>query len=234
MTPVTFAERAAEVGELLATRPLIRTINFHNTPRTRISEIERQLDRCRRHFAPVNEDDLDVYLRTGSWHQRQPGLIVALYEGYRNHYDVMAPLLERYGFTGWYFVITGFVGAPVPGQLAFAAQHDISTVSGEYPDGRYALSWTELRELDRRHVIASHARSHTPLNSLDAAAIESEVAGSQQDFVRHLGHPVRSFVSYSGPAHGEFALADRWVEAAGYQFVFSNFRIQRLRAWPRA
>src|SRR5262245_5815865 len=134
MTTPTFAERAAAVGELLATRPLIRVINFHNTPRGRLAEYERQLEHCSRHFAPVTEDDLDRYLRTGGWHKAKPVLILALYEGYRNHYDVFVPLIERYGLIGWFFVITGFVSAPVAEQVNFAARHDITIVPNEYTD----------------------------------------------------------------------------------------------------
>ncbi|MBN8248687.1 MAG: polysaccharide deacetylase family protein [Verrucomicrobia bacterium] len=229
MNPRSFQERAAEVGNLLATRPLVRTVNFHNTPRARASEYERQVAQFARQFSPVGEDDLDRYLQTGHWHRPKPGLIVALYEGYRNHYDVMVPILERHGLVAWFFVITGFVNAPVSGQWAFAEQHDITPIPEEYPDGRIALSWQELRALDGRHVLASHARTHTRLSSLDAAAMEGEVIGSQQDFEAGLGRPVRSFVSYAGPAYGEFAPADRLVDRAGYQFVFSNYRIQRLR-----
>lgn len=231
MTSPSFQKRAAEVGNLLSTRPLVRAINFHNTPRTRAGEYERQVEQYARRFSPVREDDLDRYLQTGRWGQTKPGLIVALYEGYRNHYDVMVPILERHGFVAWFFVITGFVNAPVPGQVAFGREHDITPIPDEYPDGRIALTWEELRRLDGRHVIASHARSHTRLSSLDAVAMESEVIGSQRDFEHHLGHRVRAFVSYAGPAYGEFAPADRLMDQAGYQFVFSNLRIQRLRAW---
>jgi peptidoglycan/xylan/chitin deacetylase (PgdA/CDA1 family) len=233
MTPASFHQRVADVSQLMATRPLIRAINFHATPRIRASEYEQQLEHFSRHFTSVDEDDLDAYLTTGRWHKSNPGLIVALYEGYRDHYDVFLPLLDRYRFVGWFFVITEFVKARPADQREFAARHDITVVPDEYPDGRIALNWAELREVDGRHVVASHARSHTQLSTLDPAAIESEVAGSQGDFERFLGHPVRTFVSYAGPAYGEHVAADRMIDKAGYQFVFSNFQIQRLRSRER-
>ena len=48
-------------------------------------------------------------------------------------------------------------------------------------------------------------------------------------FQENLGHPVRTFVSYGGPAYGAHAATDALITKAGYQFVFSNLRIQRLR-----
>ncbi len=80
-----------------------------------------------------------------SGYKPKPGLIVSVYEGYRNGYDVLLPLLERHGFIGWFFVITGFIDAPVKDQLQFALGHDIDMLTREYPDGRYALTWDQLR-----------------------------------------------------------------------------------------
>ncbi len=98
-----YARRAAEISELLATCPLLHAINFHNTSRDSAGVIEKQLELCGRHFSTVNEDDLDTYLGTGLWHKPKPGMILAFYEGYRNGYDVILPLLEKYRLTGWFF-----------------------------------------------------------------------------------------------------------------------------------
>ena len=226
----TFSERAANVEKMLASDPLIRTVNFHNTSRAQVDTYERQLARYSQVFSSVNEDELDNYLTTGEWHKTKPGLIVAVYEGYRNGFDVFAPLLERYGFVGWFFIITGFLNSPIKDQATFAGAHRIHMQTREYPDGRYALTWDEVRKLDAKHVIASHARSHTQLSLLDPAIAEREVVGSQEDFQKELGHKVRAFVSLTGPPYGEDARTDRLIEAAGYDLVFSNFSIQRLRA----
>jgi peptidoglycan/xylan/chitin deacetylase (PgdA/CDA1 family) len=224
-----YAGRAAELGQLLATKPLVRAINFHNTSPERAHIFGRQLETCSRYFSSVSEDDLDAYLQTGHWHKDRPGVILAFYEGYRNGYDIVRPMLEKLGLTGWFFVITGFVNAPPEAQLDYAFAHDIGIESYEYEDGRYAMSWNELRELDESHVIASHAQSHESIAPMSEQQRVDEVVGSQQSFVDGLGHPVRTFVSRGGPAYGEHAPTDRLMEASGYQFVFSNFRIQRLR-----
>ncbi len=131
---------------------------------------------------------------------------------------------------GWFFIITGFLNAPIADQRTFAEHHDIDMETHEYPDGRYALTWEEVRQLDKRHVIASHARSHTQLSKLDAATVEREVVGSQEDFEKYLGHKVRAFASLTGPPYGQDATTDRLIQAAGYDFVFSNFSIQRLHS----
>jgi hypothetical protein len=230
MSPrLDFNSSVADLARQMESRALIRVVNFHNTSRARQAEYREQLARLSREFSPVNEGDLDRYLATGRWHKAKPGVIPGFYEGYRNGHDVILPLLEELGLVGWFFVITGFVKSPSSEQVEYARKHDIGMKTREYADGRYALSWSELREIDRKHVVASHARSHILIAPLDEAERESEVVGSQRDFQEHLGHPVRTFVSYGGPAYGTHAATDALITKAGYQFVFSNLKIQRLR-----
>lgn len=228
--PGDFERAAAQFADRVEQGPVIRAVNFHNTPRARASRIEAQLERYARDFTSVNEDELDAYLATGLWPKAKPGLVIAVYEGYRNGFDVMLPLLERHGLVGWFFIITDFVKTPPGRQFEFAAGHDIDMTTREYErDGRYAMTWEELRIVARRHVVASHTRTHVSLASLGPAARESEVLGAQRDLQEHLGRPARAFASLGGPAYGMDPATDRLIDQAGYQFVFSNLRIQRLR-----
>ena len=225
-----FERAAARFADQVEHGPMIRAVNFHNTPRSSAARLEAQLAGYARDFLPVTEDDLDAWLATGLWRKPKPGLIVAVYEGYRNGFDVLLPLLDRYGWVGWFFVITGFIDAPASRQFEFAAGHDIDMTTREYErDGRYAMTWEELRIVGTRHVIASHTRTHVSLARLGPAERESEVVGAQRDLETHLGRPARAFASLGGPAYGADPATDQWIDRAGYQFVFSNLRIQRLR-----
>lgn len=228
MSAPTLQQTAAENEGWMATRPLMRVVNFHNTPKSNTEQIDRQLAGYAKSFSSVNEQELRDYLITGVWKKSKPGLIPVAYEGYRNGYDVFAPLLEKHGFIGWYFIITEFIKAAPEDQEAFAKAHHINMQTREYADGRYALSWEEIRTLDKRHVIASHARTHSELSTLEAPLRDWEVTGSQEDFRRHLGHPVKGFASLRGPAAGDHPVNDPVIAAAGYEFVFSNYRIQRI------
>jgi peptidoglycan/xylan/chitin deacetylase (PgdA/CDA1 family) len=204
----------------------LRVVNFHATPARRAADYDWQLAELAERFAPCGEEDLLDFLRTSAWPGR-PGVVVALYNGYRDNFDVMRPLLERHGLVGWFFAVTGWTDCDPGGQAAFAQAHGIGLVEGDCPGGRLALSWQELRALDRAgHVVASHTRSHSRVSDLDA--IEEEIVGSQEDFARGLGHPVRAFAWLMGAPFGENPLADAAVKRAGYELLFSNLRVQRL------
>lgn len=208
----------------------IRVVNYHNTPAYRAEEYDRELAHLAQHFAPTCEDDLAAFLETGRWRHDKPGIVVALYNGYRNNFDVFRPLLDRHGLIGWFFAVTGYTDCRPADQAAYAATRNLRTIPDEYADGRTALNWDELGMLDERHVVASHTRNHTRVSLSDAGALEDEIGGSQRDFTKRLGHPVRAFAWLFGGAYGGSPLADACVDRAGYEFLFSNFRVQRLRA----
>ncbi|HKX54618.1 MAG TPA: polysaccharide deacetylase family protein, partial [Xanthomonadales bacterium] len=177
---VTFEQRKQQISQQLAGQSLIRAINFHNTSRWREAEFTEQLQHCQQNFSPVSEDDLASYLTSGQWHKPKPGVILAFYEGYRSNYDVIVPLLDKLGLVGWFFVITGFINASIEQQLTYANLHDIGMDLNEYLDGRYAMTWEELRNVDQRHVVASHALSHQFLEPMDEATRRAEIIGSQE------------------------------------------------------
>lgn len=218
----------ADLADGFAAAAPIRVVNYHNTPAHRAADYDRELAMLAERFSPVREDDLTAFFDTGRWTASRPGVIVALYNGYRNNHDVFRPLLERHGLVGWFFAVTGFSSCPPGEQRTFAAARTLATVPVEYPDGRVALSWDELRALDRDHVVASHTRHHARISADDAAGQESEIVGAQDDFRRELGHPVRSFAWLLSGTYGHAPLTDACLKRAGYEFLFSDFRVQRL------
>ena len=210
------------------TVPSLRVVNYHLTPAARKDVLDRELAALSARYAQVREDDLAEYLATGCWPMRRPGVLPVFYNGYRNNFDVARPLLDRHGLVGWFMAVTGFTGCPASDQASFAATHHLTSLAGEYADGRSALSWEELRLLDGAHVVASHTRSHTEAGLTDVALLENEIPGAQQDFIRHLGHPVRGCAWLFGASFGVNALADAAISRAGHEFLFSNLSVQRL------
>jgi peptidoglycan/xylan/chitin deacetylase (PgdA/CDA1 family) len=211
------------------TEPSLRVVNYHLTPAFHAATYDREFAALAARYAPVREDDLGEYLSTGRWPMRREGVLPVFYNGYRNNFDVARPLLEKHGLVGWFMVVTGYSSCPPADQPAFAAANRLATVPEEYPDPRSALSWYEIRTLDHGHVVASHTRNHTRVSLDDPAVMEAEIVGAQEDFRDRLGHPVRSFAWLFGGRFGENPAADAMVDRAGYQFLFSNLAVQKLR-----
>ncbi|MCA9838661.1 MAG: polysaccharide deacetylase family protein [Trueperaceae bacterium] len=208
----------------------VRVINYHNTPKGKTALYERQLAFYQRYFSAANEQDIDRFFDTGVWHKDKPGLILNFFEGYRNNFEIGAPLAEAYGFVGWFFLPIGFMSIAISEQESYAEQNDIGLVDDGYADGRIAMTWDEVRELDKNHVIACHTQNHQRLtrDSSDEE-LEREICLSKLELERELGHKVATFCWLYGAEVGVNPRADQYLHKAGYKYLLSNFKIQKLK-----
>jgi peptidoglycan/xylan/chitin deacetylase (PgdA/CDA1 family) len=200
--------------------PWARALNYHDVPPRLASAFEEQLRFYVRHFVPVGPDEL-AELRAGRWSHAKPGLLLTFDDGLRSHAEVVAPLLEKFGFPGWFMVPVGFVDTPAPEQRAFARARAIPCDARPWQDGRIALSWDEVRRLDARHVICCHTYSHRRLGAdLSAAELDHEIRGAKRRLEDGLGHQVRAFAWVGGEEWSYSPGAARVIRAAGFELGF--------------
>ncbi len=204
----------------LRRRGYVRVVNYHGTPPEHAASFERQMAFYAEHFSPVTRGDLDRLFRDGRWVAPRPGLLISFDDGLRTNFDVAAPLLERYGFTGWFFVPVGFIDEPPATQVRYAHEHLIQ-VDHTPPDGRVAMSRDELRALSRRHVVGCHTRTHLRLeDGVPPARLEDEIVAARADLEAALGRAVDTFCWVGGEEHTYSAEAARVVRRAGYRYAF--------------
>jgi peptidoglycan/xylan/chitin deacetylase (PgdA/CDA1 family) len=123
-------------------------------------------------------------------------VVVSFDDGDLSCHTTAAPILERHGLRGTFFVVTRWIGQP-----GF-------------------MDADQLRDLVHRgHAVQSHSRSHPDLSSLTTADIDDELLGSKADLETILGRAVTQF-SIPGGAYDERVLAA--AERAGYQSVFNS------------
>ncbi len=201
-------------------RRYIRAVNYHGTPGASAETLARQFAFYRRHFVDADAEALHGLLAHGAWPYRKPGLIVSFDDGLRSNFETAAPLLERYGFTGWFFVPTAFVDTPPADQAAYARDRLIG-IDPLPADGRPALSWDEVRALDTRHVVGSHTCSHARMHgALSAETIRREIVASRTRLAEKLGHEVDSFCWVGGEEANYRREAAEAIREAGYRFAF--------------
>ena len=197
-------------------------------------DLEAQLSRLARSFAPVSDHDLRGLLDSGEWPHDRPGVIVSFFDGFRDNHEVAAPILDRHGLIGRFFLVSGWISAPPERQRSFADGHRIDLPYGreDLPgDGRLALSAAEIRDLvDRGHVIASHTRTHSSsLQDLSPQTLSHEAAGSKADLEEISGTEISSLAWYAGMALGDDDLIDAATRDAGYDLLFANHAAQKIR-----
>lgn len=220
-----------EIAAGMAGSRAIRAVNFHATPCYREAEFRRQIAAYAEAFEPVTRENFAAAV-AGDWPHERHGLIPMLFEGFRDNLDVMLPILEEYGFTGFFFVPSIFLGLPAEEQRAFAAAHDLDpALKDEYPGERIALTWDEARAIAARgHVFACHSRTHNEVTAdTPTETLVDEIVTAKREMEEGLGQEVDIFCWLGGAGVGVNPEADRMLRAAGFRYLFSNFKIQKLQ-----
>ena len=210
----------------------VRVVNYHNTPAAGREALRAELASYAERFAGIGLDDLDEFHATGRWRPGRPAFMPVFYEGYRNHAEVAGPVCEELGLTGWFMVCTGFVDCPAAEQEAFARSHWIGLGPEDLArrGKRLALSWEEIAELSRRHVVAPHTASHHGLaDVVTDEDLEREIVAPKRAMDAVTGQSAAAFAWLLGTPRGASERHDRAIRDAGYRYHVSNTMIQRIR-----
>lgn len=222
---------ADEIAGGLAGGRGLRLVNYHSTPRRRAAEYARQIAALAQDHVPFRREDLDAWTGGAIATGARPPLMPVLFEGFRDNAEVLLPLLEAAGFTGWFVLPSHFPNVPAAGQRAFAAAHRLHYDIDDYPGKRIVMTWAEMRAIaDRGHVFACHSRTHAALTpDTPDAVLHDQIVTAKQEMQDGLGREVDIFCWLHGAETGLNPRADALLRAAGYRYLLSNFRLQRLQ-----
>jgi peptidoglycan/xylan/chitin deacetylase (PgdA/CDA1 family) len=198
----------------------LRCVNYHSVPPQWADAFGRQLSWFRERFVPVGPTEFSDAC-DGRWPHDRPGLLISFDDGCRTHAEVAAPLLEKHGFVGWFFVPSAFPGVPVADQWEFARQHAISAWSDGEP--RVALTWDQVRSLDRHHVVGSHTLEHVRLAAdVGEQELRRQIIGGKEQLESQLGHRVDTFAWVGGEEWSYSAPAAKLIVEAGFRAAFGT------------
>lgn len=109
--------------------------------------------------------------------------VVTFDDGYLDSFTHAAPVMERFGIKGTFFITTGRMGRHFP------------TCSGEVP----MMNPGEVRDLAcRGHEIGAHTVSHPKLTRIGLKQAQIEIEDSKRALEDELGSPLHSFAYPKG------------------------------------
>lgn len=224
------AETVAALSAGYAQGRALNILNYHSTPRACRDEYRRQLEACASRFSSFDQTKLDDWF-AGTYVAEKPPLIPVLFEGFRDNYDVILPIVEEFGFRAWFFVPSHFLNVPIAEQRSFAKAHTLHYPCDDYPGDRIVMSWAEARDAaDRGHVFACHSRTHAEVDPETADdVLHSEIIEAKREMDEGLNRSVEIFCWLHGAEVGVNPRADAMLRKAGYRFLFSNFKLQKLQ-----
>jgi peptidoglycan/xylan/chitin deacetylase (PgdA/CDA1 family) len=209
-------------------RRSIRIVNYHDVPPQYAKAFDAQLDDLRRWFVPATRTDLDMLLERKTWPHRKPGLIITFDDGLRSQFEVAAPLLDKHGFQGWFFVPIGLVLTPPAEQPRAAERQLVLYEHDTAQDPRVFMTVEQLRDLSRRHVVGCHTANHVRLRStLQDTELMSEIVDARRELESVVGSDVNSFAWVGGEEYAYSREAAGYI-ADAYRYCFTtNTRLTR-------
>lgn len=137
-------------------------------------------------------------------------VVLTFDDGYSDAHSAALPILQQYGFTATFYIVSDFVGSPG------------------------YIGWEEIADLrDAGMEIGAHSVTHPDLTALDLATAEWQITQSKRDLEQRLGVTVVSFCYPTGLYN---ATLETLVSAAGYTSATTtrwDFNTSDLFALPR-
>lgn len=187
----------------------IRVINYHGTPSDTMVQFESQLNFYTKYYESVNLEELDKFF-SKSWTKKKPGLIISFDDGLECNYIHASRLLEKHNFVGWFFIPTNLIGTQF-----CKPEHRTGSEILKY------MSWTQVQDLDLRHVIGCHTANHIRLSDeIGPKQLHNEIVDSKLFLEEKLGHSVDSFCWVGGELNSYSRNAAQLVKRANYKYAF--------------
>jgi peptidoglycan/xylan/chitin deacetylase (PgdA/CDA1 family) len=148
-------------------------------------------------FTTITPDQLVGALRRGVKLPPRP-VLLTFDDGYSDAYSIVFPTLKEFGFTGTFFLITGFID-----------------------EGRNGyLNWGQVKEMSQGGMsMQSHSRNHKDMRNRSSEWLVYEIVGPGETIEAHTGIRPRYFCYPSGGYDGYVI---RELRAAGYFAAFTT------------
>lgn len=131
-------------------------------------------------------------------------VVITFDDGWKSQYLYAVPVMEHYGFTATFGIITENVGRTIDGEPLDAPE--LTNTS--------KMTWPQIKDLlARGFEIASHSQTHPMLTKVTNDQLVAEVVDSKKTLEEKLGVPVTTFIY---PYYNYDPRVMKAVQDAGY------------------
>jgi peptidoglycan/xylan/chitin deacetylase (PgdA/CDA1 family) len=164
-----------------------------------------------RHFTVLPLSEQIARCHTG---RRLGGtLSITFDDGYRNNFEIAAPILRSYNLPATFFVTTGFIGTD-----------HVPAWDRALPVQPGWMTWDQVRALAAMGFeIGNHTDSHLDIGNADLEKVRAELELSSQTLHEALGRPARLFAYPFGGREHITEEARTLVRKLGFDCCVSSY-----------
>ena len=201
----------------------IIVVTYHDTPRVYLKQFEKQLTFFKKYFSNCTKSDLSLFLKSGVWKKAKPGIIITFDDGLMSNYNIAKPLLEKFGFSGWFMIPAQILELDAKSQYYFLKNSKIDVALDENATGIFMTSSNVRSLAEFGHEIVCHSYSHPRLSSeLSQAELDREIQYSKKRLENTTGGEVDCFAWVGGEEEAYSSAALRKMIQSDYKFVFAT------------
>lgn len=177
----------------------IRAVHYHDTSKKDLDNFRKHLEWYSQHFQNCDYRSLRGLLDNGTW-EGLPGLIISFDDGLRNNYECAAPILEEFGFTGWFMLPAAYITDSTTLNQNDLAKKNRIVFEEEGDNKQLFMSWDDVLDLEKRnHIVTCHSMNHRRLSDeLTNDDINLEVRSAKALMEKKLKHPITAFTWVGG------------------------------------
>jgi peptidoglycan/xylan/chitin deacetylase (PgdA/CDA1 family) len=199
--------------------PHIRVVNYHGTALNEMYNFEEHLKFYRKNYNNCSFEDLNSFFFDKNTLQR-PRIIISFDDGHRSNFANALPLLEKYGFTGWFMIPVLQIDTSYDEQMNFIG-NGLNKVKMQFLDGRYMMNWNELSYLTDKHVIGCHTNTHHRMSITDTfGVLTHEIVDSKRFLEKKLNRSIEIFCWVGGEEHTYTKAASELIKKTDYKYCF--------------
>lgn len=175
----------------------VRIINYHNILKKNVGNFEKHIKWYKDHFEDCDYLKLVNFLQRKYSFSDKPGIMITFDDGFAGNYYNAYPILQKYGFTGYYFVSTGLIG------------------KNGYMDSM------QLKEMiNLKHVVGCHTYTHHRMNVADSNEILfKEIFEAKIDLENMLDNNIDFFCWVGGEENTYTKNAAEFIRNCGYKYA---------------
>lgn len=165
----------------------VRFLYGHSISPAQIPAFSRTLAFLRQHYEFVSNEAAANLLREDA---PPPGRYVAMSfdDGFRDNYEIIAPMLDEVGACACFFVVTNFIDCNESYRLQLVNER-LRCSRDQIP-----MTWRMVRDLvSAGFEIGAHTTDHFDLSTLSPAEAERQILGSKDAIEAQCCRPCRLF-----------------------------------------